>query len=75
MSKGRGATRMNSRILPPRGPEGEVIPVSLRLARGLIAELDVVAKESGYNRTEVITHFLRWALQEYSVEKSRAPHK
>lgn len=70
---------MNSRILPPRGPEGKIVPIGLRLPRGLIEELDGVAKESGYNRTEVVSHFLRWALQEYrherALQKDTPPHK
>lgn len=66
---------MNSRILPPKDAEGEIIPTSLRFPRGLLAKLDVVARESGYSRTEVITHFVRWALQEYEMEKAKTPKK
>lgn len=58
-----------SRILPPKDPEGELVATSLRIPEALVKRLDVVAKESSYSRTEVILHFLRWALQEYEAEK------
>jgi predicted DNA-binding protein len=58
-----------SRILPPK-EFGEAVTTSLRMPKGMMARLDAVAQESGYTRTEVILHFLKWALEEYEVEKA-----
>jgi hypothetical protein len=57
-----------SRILPPKEDQ-EMVTTSLRMPRALIAELEAVAKESGYTRSDVIVHFCRWALEEYKRER------
>jgi metal-responsive CopG/Arc/MetJ family transcriptional regulator len=61
-----------SRILPPKDIEGEPVTTSLRLPKGIVHKLDVIAQETNYSRTEVITHFMRWAIQEYEAEKTRS---
>lgn len=58
-----------SRILPPKEDQ-EMVTTSLRMPRALIAELEAVAEESGYTRSDVIVHFVRWALDEYKREKA-----
>jgi predicted DNA-binding protein len=58
-----------SKILPPKQDEGELVTTSLRMPRVMIERLDSIAKESGYSRTEVMLHFVRWAIQEYEAEK------
>jgi hypothetical protein len=45
-------------ILPPH--EGPIVPISLRLPKGLLDRLDWLAEASGYSRTDVIAHVLRW---------------
>lgn len=57
-----------SRILPPKEQEGDLIPTSLRIPSVILKKLDAISKESGYIRTEVMLHFLRWAIQEYEAE-------
>jgi metal-responsive CopG/Arc/MetJ family transcriptional regulator len=56
-----------SKILPPA--EGETTQFGIRAPISLVERLDAVAKESGHSRTDVVLHFLRWALQEYESEK------
>lgn len=57
-----------SRILPP--PEGEAVGTSIRVPKAMLKRIDDVAEESGHSRTDVILHFLRWALQEYELERA-----
>lgn len=64
-----------SRILPKKDAE---VPVttSLRVPPSMLRELDEIAAESGYTRSEVMLHFWRWAIQEYRAEqKSKAARK
>lgn len=58
-----------SRILPPKEDEGEPLSTSLRIPKAILGRIDAVAKASNYTRTEVILHFLRWALEEYDAEQ------
>lgn len=53
------------KILPPKVAESESVQFSLRMPKKLVAAVDKIAADTGYNRTEVVTHFVRWALDEY----------
>ena len=56
-----------SRILPPS--EGATTQISLRMPNAILVKLDGIAEDSGHPRSDVIMHFLRWALQEYEAEQ------
>lgn len=56
-------------ILPPKENEGEPVTTSIRIPKGMLAKLDLIARESNYSRSEVMLHFFRWAIVEYDNEK------
>ncbi len=58
-----------SRILPPKVDHEAPVTTSLRVPPPMLKELDEIAKESGYTRTEVMLHFWTWAIQEYRREQ------
>lgn len=65
-----------SRILPPKDDPETPVTTSLRVPPSMIKDLDAIARESGYTRTEVMLHFWRWAIQEYrSEQKAKNPKK
>lgn len=59
-----------SRILPPKEDVEVPVTTSFRIPPSVLKDLDEVSEESGYTRTDVMIHFLRWALQEYRAEQS-----
>jgi hypothetical protein len=63
-----------SKILPPR-PEDELLTTSFRLPASLLARLDKIGAESGYNRTEVVIRFLGWAADEHETDQKRSGKK
>lgn len=53
------------KMLPPKRFKGEMTNTSVRLPGDLVKELDRIAEESNYSRSEVIHHFVAWAVEEY----------
>lgn len=47
-----------------------MVSTSLRMPKELWDELNLLASQHGYGRTELMIHFLRWAMREF-----RATHK
>ncbi len=64
-----------SRILPPKEDSEPAVTTSLRVPPSMLRELDSIAKESGYSRTEVMLHFWTWAIQEYRLEQKTKQSK
>lgn len=64
-----------SRILPPKEEAEPAVTTSLRVPPSMLRELDAIAKESGYTRTEVMLHFWTWAIQEYRAEQKAKQSK
>lgn len=62
-----------SRILPPKEDEGPPVTTSLRIPQKLVQAIDEIGQSTGYSRTEVVNHFLRWAVREYRAEQQAAP--
>lgn len=62
-----------SRVVPPpveTSPTSQT--VSFKWPFELIAEVDVVARETGHNRTQTVIHLLRYAIREYKLEREAA---
>lgn len=57
-----------SRILPPIEQE-RLYGSTIRMTKAQWAEIDAVAKETGYSRADVCKHFLRYALAMHQEEQ------
>jgi len=58
-------------LLPPKMFRGDLKATSIRLPADLLAELDSIAEESGYTRSEVVHRFLEWGAIEFRKLKAR----
>jgi hypothetical protein len=68
-SRGRRLLGVLMGALPPKRYKGEQVPVSIRLPKDMLADLEKIAKGASYTRVEVIQHFLSWAIDEYQTTK------
>lgn len=63
-----------STILPPR-VDTEAVPTSIRIPKPLVDEVDVIAKETGYSRSEVLLHFIRYGVEKHKEETASLKRK
>lgn len=56
------------RPVVPEG-EGPTQPLSIRFPKRLIERLDEVAKTTGNDRSTVVLHMVRWALEEFDRQR------
>jgi hypothetical protein len=57
-------------ILPPKHRRGDTGSVTLRVPRPMLRELEAEASHSGYTRTEVVLHLLRYGLDALAKERA-----
>ncbi|MFA9379983.1 MAG: ribbon-helix-helix domain-containing protein [Acetanaerobacterium sp.] len=56
------------KVKPPKGEDGYKI-FSIRVKEQSVAQIDVLAQESGRSRNEIIGIFLEYALKNCTIEK------
>lgn len=56
-------------LLPDREDREPQAVTSIRVSKKMLETLDEIAESEGFSRTEVITHFLRFAIEAYRKEK------
>lgn len=54
--------------IQPKRYSGETTVISMRLSRDLVREIDAVAASTGYNRNEILTKSLEFALMHMEIE-------
>lgn len=60
---------LNEEVVP--SGEGETAPVSIRVPKRLLEEIDRCAKETNNSRTDAMLHLWRWALVQYKAGKTK----
>lgn len=56
-------------VIPPsEGKLGD--PIQIRFSTTIMARLDAVATETGHDRTDLIRHLVRWALDEHDAQRT-----
>ena len=53
--------------ITPKAYSGETTVISMRLAKELVKDIDMVANLTGYNRNEILTKSLECALKNMEV--------
>jgi hypothetical protein len=53
--------------ITPKTYSGETTVISMRLAKELVKDIDMVANLTGYNRNEILTKSLEFALKNMEV--------
>lgn len=53
--------------ITPKAYSGETTVISMRLAKELVKDIDMVANLTGYNRNEILTKSLEFALKNMEV--------
>lgn len=53
--------------ITPKTYSGETTVISMRLAKDLVKDIDMVANLTGYNRNEILTKSLEFALKNMEV--------
>ena len=54
--------------ITPKTYSGETTVISMRLAKELVKDIDTVAAMTGYNRNEILTKSLEFALKNMEVQ-------
>ena len=54
--------------ITPKKYSGETTVISMRLAKELIKDIDMVANMTGYNRNEILTKSLEFALKNMEIQ-------
>ena len=54
--------------ITPKTYSGETTVISMRLAKELVKDIDMVANMTGYNRNEILTKSLEFALKYMEIE-------
>lgn len=70
MSQRRNKRQPNvTRVLPSKEEEEDnVVTITFRWKRSLIAELDSVAKDVGYSRNEAGARIVKWGIAQHKAE-------
>lgn len=55
--------------ITPKTYSGETTVISMRLAKELVKDIDQVAEMTGYNRNEILTKSLEFALKNMEIER------
>lgn len=55
--------------IAPKKYSGETTVISMRLAKELVKDIDMVANMTGYNRNEILTKSLEFALKNMEIER------
>lgn len=55
--------------ITPKTYSGETTVISMRLAKELVKDIDMVANLTGYNRNEILTKSLEFALKNMEVHQ------
>ena len=58
-------------FIPPKKYTGESAIVSTRLPKDMIKDIDNIAKQTGRNRSEVMTLCLEFALEHIDISESK----
>jgi hypothetical protein len=68
---GRGSPRGEKvAVIPPKDPlDEDPRPTSFRIGKKLLQEIDAIAKELGYKRTEAVVLLLKWAVKQHRSER------
>lgn len=53
--------------ITPKAYSGETTVISMRLAKELVKDIDMVAAMTGYNRNEILTKSLEFALKNMEI--------
>ena len=54
--------------ITPKTYGGETTVISMRLAKELVKDIDMVANMTGYNRNEILTKSLEFALKNMEIQ-------
>ena len=54
--------------ITPKKYSGETTVISMRLAKELVKDIDMVANMTGYNRNEILTKSLEFALKNMEIQ-------
>lgn len=62
-------------VIIPQGEEVVEQPITWRPTKQLLKRIEAAAKATGNNRSDVISHLVRWALDEFEHQQAEERQK